>query len=49
LQYKYYLGIVNSSPIINELSRKEKKEYFQNMEDKYFKMFKEIIESFDDL
>jgi hypothetical protein len=49
LQYKYYLGIINTSPTINELSRKEKKEFFQNIEEKYWIMFKEIIESIQDL
>ena len=43
IEYKYWLGISNTSPIFNDLPRRQRKDFTQKVEDKYYSDFEKII------
>ena len=48
IQYKYFLGIFNTSPTINELSRRNKKDFIQKVNNKYLKLFEDILDNLNE-
>ena len=48
IQYKYFEGILNTSPVINALSYSKKNELVTSAQQKYFEHFRKIITSFQE-